>query len=79
MDLIAGFEPATGGSIAFDDSPIHGPALERIVIFQDIWMAETRNDAESAFDFFFQAYGAKYDKAVECLARNRNRLKDIAY
>ena len=41
---------------------------------QDIWMAETRGDAESAFDFFLQAYGAKYDKAVECLARDRDRL-----
>ena len=41
---------------------------------QDIWMAETRQNAESAFDFFIQAYGAKYDKAVECLARDRERL-----
>ena len=41
---------------------------------QDIWMAETRQNAESAFDFFIQAYGAKYDKAVECLARDRDRL-----
>ena len=41
---------------------------------QDIWMAETRGDAESAFDFFLQAYGAKYDKAVECLAKDRERL-----
>ena len=41
---------------------------------QDIWMAETRVDAENAFDFFLQAYGAKYDKAVECLARDRDRL-----
>jgi len=41
---------------------------------QDIWMAETRADAESAFDFFLQAYGAKYDKAVECLAKDRDRM-----
>jgi transposase-like protein len=41
---------------------------------QDIWMAETRADAESAFDFFLQAYGAKYDKAAECLTRDRDRL-----
>ena len=41
---------------------------------QDIWMAETRVDAESAFDFFLQAYGAKYDKAVECLVKDRDRL-----
>jgi len=41
---------------------------------QDIWMAETRNDAEKAFDFFQEAYGAKYDKAVDCLTKDRERL-----
>ncbi len=41
---------------------------------QDIWMAETKADAEGAFDFFLQAYGAKYDKAVERLAKDRDRL-----
>lgn len=37
-------------------------------------MAETRADAEKAFDFFVEAYGAKYDKAVECLTKDRDRL-----
>ena len=41
---------------------------------QDIWMAETKADAEAAFDFFVQAYGAKYDKAVERLIKDRDRL-----
>ena len=41
---------------------------------QDIWMAETRKDAESAFDFFLEAYGPKYDKAAACLARDRDVL-----
>ncbi len=41
---------------------------------QDIWMAETRADAEAAFDFFLEAYGAKYDKAVACLAKDREVL-----
>ena len=41
---------------------------------QDIWMAETRADAEDAFDFFARAYGAKYDKAVECLTKDRDSL-----
>ncbi len=41
---------------------------------QDIWMAETRSDAEKAFDFFQEAYGAKYDKAVECLTKDRECL-----
>ena len=37
-------------------------------------MAETRVDAENAFDFFLQAYSAKYPKAVECLVKDRDRL-----
>ncbi len=41
---------------------------------QDIWMAETRSDAAKAFDFFQEAYGAKYDKAVDCLTKDRERL-----
>jgi transposase-like protein len=41
---------------------------------QDIWMAETKQDAEQAFDFFLEAYGAKYDKAVACLAKDRDAL-----
>ena len=41
---------------------------------QDIWMAETKADAEAAFEFFVQAYGAKYDRAVERLVKDRDRL-----
>ncbi|MCH8238548.1 MAG: IS256 family transposase [Proteobacteria bacterium] len=41
---------------------------------QDIWMAETRADAEKAFDFFIDAYGAKYHKAAERLIKDRERL-----
>ncbi len=41
---------------------------------QDIWMAETRNDAEAAFEAFIESYGAKYEKAVECLTKDRDVL-----
>ena len=41
---------------------------------QDIWMAETRAVAEKAFDFFLEADGPKYDKAVACLAKDRDVL-----
>ena len=41
---------------------------------QDIWMAETRKDAEAAFDGFIAAYGVKYEKAVECLTKDRDAL-----
>ena len=41
---------------------------------QDIWMAETKVDAEQAFDFFIEAYGAKYHKAADRLVKDRERL-----
>jgi len=41
---------------------------------QEIWMAETRKDAEAALDFFLEAYGAKYEKAVDCLEKDRDVL-----
>ena len=41
---------------------------------QQIWNAETRVDAEQAFDFFLANYGAKYPKATECLAKDRDTL-----
>jgi transposase-like protein len=41
---------------------------------QDIWMAETKGEADKAFDFFIEAYGVKYHKAVESLVKDRERL-----
>ena len=41
---------------------------------QDIWMAETREEGYKSFDFFSEAYGAKYPNAVECLKRDREEL-----
>ena len=39
-----------------------------------IWMAETRAAAETAFDLFLEKYVAKYPKATECLAKDREVL-----
>ena len=41
---------------------------------QEIWMAETKKDALAAFDAFVEAWGVKYDKAVECLTKDREPL-----
>ena len=41
---------------------------------QDIWMAETRDDAFKAFDSFVAKYEAKYPKAVACLQKDRDEL-----
>lgn len=40
----------------------------------EIWMAETREDAESAFDAFLATYEAKHPKATACLAKDRTEL-----
>ena len=40
----------------------------------DIWMAETKAEADKAFDFFITAYGVKYPKATERLTKDRGRL-----
>ena len=37
-------------------------------------MAETKVGANAAFDFFIEAYGVKYDRAVKCLTRDRADL-----
>ena len=41
---------------------------------QEIWMAEKRADAEAAFDTFIAGYELKYQKASECLAKDREAL-----
>ena len=41
---------------------------------QEIWMAETKKDAVAAFDAFAQTYGVKYEKAVDCLTKDREAL-----
>jgi transposase-like protein len=41
---------------------------------QQIWMAPTKSEGQKAFDLFIEAYQAKYPKATECLAKDRNEL-----
>lgn len=40
----------------------------------EIWMAETKDDAEAAFDALIETYEAKYPKAVKCLVKDRAEL-----
>jgi putative transposase len=40
----------------------------------DIWQAETRAEAERAFDLFLSTYEAKYPKVAECLQKDRDVL-----
>ena len=40
----------------------------------EIWQAETRENANKAFDHFLEKYAAKYAKACECLKKDRAEL-----
>ncbi len=41
---------------------------------QEIWMAETRDEAKAAFDAFIESYQLKYDRAADCLDKDRDAL-----
>jgi transposase-like protein len=43
-------------------------------MLQDIWMAETQEKANEAFDLFIETFEAKYPKAVGCLIEDRDVL-----
>ena len=40
----------------------------------DIWQAETKDDADKAFDLFIEIYEPKYPKAAVCLQKDREEL-----
>jgi len=56
-----------------DKLPKHVQARAKDNLHQ-IWMAETKAEAEKAFDHFIESYEAKYPKATECLAKDRDVL-----
>ena len=41
---------------------------------QEIWMAETKAAAVTAFDGFIESYALKYEKAAACLKKDRDAL-----
>jgi len=49
----------------------HGAAKKML---HNIYLAETRAQAEKAFDLFLEGFGAKHSKATECLAKDRSEL-----
>ena len=40
----------------------------------EIWQAETRDEAQRAFDHFLEKYRTKYESACECLTKDRDVL-----
>jgi putative transposase len=43
-------------------------------MLHDIWQAETKVEAQKAFDLFVATYEAKYVKATDCLLKDREEL-----
>ena len=43
-------------------------------MWHEIWMADTRKEADKAFEAFVNTYRAKHPKAVECLEKDRDEL-----
>jgi len=43
-------------------------------MLHDIWMAETKKEAQKAFERFIETFGAKYPKATTCLRADREVL-----
>ncbi|MCS3453790.1 transposase-like protein [Bradyrhizobium elkanii] len=41
---------------------------------REVYLAPNRASAEVAIDVFAEKYGAKYDRAVECLTKDRNAM-----
>ena len=41
---------------------------------QEIWMAETKKDAVAALEAFVETYRVKYEKAADCLTKDRDAL-----
>jgi putative transposase len=50
---------------------LHPEAKQKL---KDIWMADTREHANQAFDLFVKTYKSKYPKSVECLVKDRDVL-----
>jgi putative transposase len=48
------------------------PRMKQALV--EIWMAETRPEAQVAFDQFVAAFSDKYPKATECLAKDHDAL-----
>lgn len=51
-----------------------GKQAKAKAMLHEIWMADTRQAAHQAFDAFLETYQAKYPKATECLAKDREEL-----
>lgn len=51
-----------------------GQQAKAKAMLHDVWQAETKAQAEKAFDLFVATWEAKYAKATACLGKDREEL-----
>jgi putative transposase len=56
------------------DKMAKGQQPKAKAMLHDVWQAATKTEAEKAFDLFVATYQAKYAKATDCLAKDREEL-----
>lgn len=61
----------TGNVLNYAPKPVQAKMKQAL---HEIWQAETRQDAETAFDHFVAMYEPKYPKAAQCLQKDRDEL-----
>ena len=59
----------TGNVLNAMAKSVQSKAKEKL---HEIWQADTRKDAEKAFDLFVETYGVKYEKAAQKLIKDDN-------
>jgi len=61
----------TGNVLNYAPKPVQAKMKQAL---HEIWQAETRQDAETAFAHFVAMYEPKYPKAAQCLQKDRDEL-----
>lgn len=61
----------TGNVLNYAPKPVQARMKQAL---HEIWQAETRQDAETAFAHFVAMYEPKYPKAAQCLQKDRDEL-----
>lgn len=68
LRLVAGFEPATSGSIVFDGKEVTGPGADRVVVFQQPWLYPWLNLRENvAFGLRLQRRKVEWKRVDEMI------------
>jgi NitT/TauT family transport system ATP-binding protein len=71
MNIIAGFDAATEGTVCYDTDPITEPGVDRTVIFQDV--------ANALFPWLTALENVEYGATMRRYPRDKRRREAISY